>query len=720
MRLRPTPASTPSGVTPGPIPVKPLRGRTLVFARGTWLAVAVLALGFFVAGIPSEFVMFHTECQDTCLGGQVSQAGSRALRDLGLSLDFYAAYAVALDVVFAAVYVAVAASIFWRKSDERMAILVSFALLTFGTAGLPNTMSALSEEYASLWWPLSLLNFLGAATFGLFLYLFPDGRFVPGWTRWVVFLWIAWLIPKYWFPSWDSPDLRGLLDWLAIAVWTAFLGTMIYAQVYRYRRVSDAMERQQIKWVVSGISVAALTYLGVAVALTAFAPAPTTPGALATILIGYTFLYAGMLLIPLSMGFAILRRRLWDIDLIINRTLVYGALTASVVALYVLVVGAVGQLLQVSGNLIFSLIATGLMAVLFHPLRTRLQRGVNHLMYGERDEPYAVLSRLGQRLEATLSPDAVLPTAVKTVKEALKLPYAAIESKRNGSFETVASMGDPVVDPLRLPLIYAGVTVGQLVLGTRTGESEFSSVDQRLLENLTHQIGAAIHAAYLSEEAVRLSRDLQKSRERLVSAREEERRRLRRDLHDELGPQLASLTMKVEAARDLLTVDVHRADALLGGVLDQAQEAVSDIRRLVYALRPPALDALGLPKALLSQARNRDHGGLRVSVEAPDELPLLPAAVEVAAYRIVLEAMHNAAQHADARNCTVRLALEDEALRLEIKDDGRGIGNDHGTGVGLHSMRERAEELGGSFVIEPAPTGGAIVRASLPYERSGA
>ena len=338
--MSPTPASIPSGATP----VKPLRGLTLVLARGTWLVVAVLALGFFAAGIPSEFVMFHTVCQDACLGGQVTQAGSRALRDLGLSLDFYAAYAVVHDVVFAAVYVAVAVIIFWRKSDERMAMLASFALLTFGTAGLPNTTYALSIEYASLWWPLSLLDFLGAASFGLFLYHFPDGRFVPGWTRWAVFAWIAWQLPAYWFPSWDSFDLDGWPGWLAIAVWTAFLGMMIYTQAYRYLRVSGATERQQIKWVVFGISVAALVYLGIVVALSPFAPAPTTPGMVANILIGYTFLYAAMLLVPLSIGFAILRHHLFDINLIINRTLVYGALTASVVALYVLVVVALGQL----------------------------------------------------------------------------------------------------------------------------------------------------------------------------------------------------------------------------------------------------------------------------------------------------------------------------------------------------------------------------------------
>jgi signal transduction histidine kinase len=707
--VSPTPASTPSEATP--IPVKPLRGRTLVLARGAWLVVAVLALGFFAAGIPSEFVMFRTVCQDTCLGGQVTQAGSRALRDLGLSLDFYAAYVVVHDIIFAAVYVAVAVIIFWRKSDERMAMLASFALLTFGTAGLPIATYALSIEYASLWWPLSLLDFLSAASFGLFLYLFPDGRFVPGWTRWVVFAWIAWQLPPYWLPNWDS---YGWLNWLAITVWTAFLGTMIYAQAYRYLRVSGATERQQIKWVVFGISVAALVYLGIGVALSPFAPAPATPGMVVNVLIGYTFLYAAMLLIPLSIGFAILRRRLWDIDLIINRTLVYGALTASVVALYVLVVGALGQLLQVNGNLIVSLIATGLTAALFQPLRIRLQRGVNRLMYGERDEPYAVLSRLGQRLEATLTPDAMLPTVARTVAEALKLPYVAIEMGHDGPMETTA-MGKPVEDPVRLPLTYGGERVGEMILGPRAGET-FTPADAALLEDLAHQTAIAVHAVTLHREAVRLSADLQRSRELLVTAREEERRRLRRDLHDGLGPRLAAQSLKVGSARILYDRDPKTADTLLSELESDIEATLAEIRRLVYDLRPPALDELGLVGAIRDAAERHTSqaaDGLHISVHAPDKLPPLSAAVEVASYRIVQEALANVTHHAGATNCVVRLTVAD-GLRIEVSDDGIGIPEDHRSGVGLHSMRERAEELGGTCVVGRSASGGTRVLARLP------
>jgi signal transduction histidine kinase len=702
---------------------KPLRGRSLSLARAAWMIVAVLTLGFFAAGVPSEFAVFGTVCQSVCTAGQLTPAGLHALRELGLSLDFYAAYAVVLDPAFAAVYAAVAAVIFWRKPADPMALLASFALLTFGTANFPDTMNILATEHPSLWWPVALLNFLGAASFGLFLYLFPDGRFVPRWTRWVALAWIAWQLPRFWFPGWTASDLNSWPGWLAVAVWAVALGTVVYAQAYRYRRVSDAARRRQIKWVVFGISAAVLVFLGIAILLSAFAPAPTSPGTLATILVGYALVYAGMLLIPLSIGVAVLRQHLWDIDLIINRTLVYGALSASVVLLYVLVVGGLGALLQSRGNLIVSLLATGLAAVLFQPLRYRLQRAVNHLMYGERDDPYAVLSQLGQRLESTLVPNAVLPAVAKTLKEALKLPYAEIQLRRGDGFETAAHAGETVDGALRLPLVYGGETVGQLVLGLRAGEEEFADAERRLLEDLAHQIGASAHAALMTEESLRLSADLQLSRERLVEAREEERRRLRRDLHDGLGPQLSSQALTIDAVRALMRRDPDAAEELLLELKADAQDAVADIRRLVYGLRPPALDDLGLLGALRETAEQYATKDLSVSVKTPETLPPLSAAVEVAAYRIAQEALTNVSRHAGAHACTVSLTIDEPStLRLEVRDDGIGIAGKRASapthaGVGLTSMRERASELGGSFLVEPLPEGGTLVHARLPLPK---
>jgi len=229
----------------------------------------------------------------------------------------------------------------------------------------------------------------------------------------------------------------------------------------------------------------------------------------------------------------------------------------------VLVVGGLGEVLRLRGNLIVSLLATGIVAVLFAPLRTRLQRGVNHLMYGERDEPYAVLSRLGERLEASLAPEAVLPTAVRTVREALRVPYAAIELERDGTLETAAAAGEPGPGSPSFPLVYGGETIGRLVLGPRAGEEAFSPADRRLLGDLVHQIGVAAHAVRLTDGAISLSADLQRSRGRLITVQEEERRRLRRDLSDGLGPQLAGLTMTAEAARDLIATDPEREREIL-------------------------------------------------------------------------------------------------------------------------------------------------------------
>ncbi|MBA2712913.1 MAG: GAF domain-containing sensor histidine kinase, partial [Rubrobacteraceae bacterium] len=342
-------------------------------------------------------------------------------------------------------------------------------------------------------------------------------------------------------------------------------------------------------------------------------------------------------------------------------------------------------------------------------LRDRLQRGVNHLMYGERDDPYAVISRLGERLEGTLAPESVLPTVARTVREALKLPYAAIVLREGENSVVAAESGSPVDEPLRLPLVHQGETIGELILAPRARGEEFTLADRRLLEDLARQAGIAAYT-------VRLTTDLQRSRERLVSMREEERRRMRRDLHDGLGPMLGSLTLKLDVADDLVEEDPAAARALIHSLKTQSQSAVTDIRRLVYALRPPALDDLGLVGAIRETAAQYGANGLLVSVEIPKDLPPLSAAVEVAAYRIAQEAMTNVARHAAATKCSISLTLDEETemLSLEVRDDGRGLSSERGQGVGLSSMRERAEEISGDCIVESSPTGGTRVSASLP------
>jgi signal transduction histidine kinase len=218
---------------------------------------------------------------------------------------------------------------------------------------------------------------------------------------------------------------------------------------------------------------------------------------------------------------------------------------------------------------------------------------------------------------------------------------------------------------------------------------------------------------------VHLNADLRQSREQLVAAREEERRRLRRDLHDGLGPQLASQTLTLTAARQLLRADPAAADALLAQAVGHAQDAITDIRRVVYGLRPPALDDLGLASALREQVERYQSSGVAFTLTAPGQLPPLPAAVEVAAYYIAHEGLTNVVRHARAQHCRLNLCLEPNgssapaALIVEIADDGVGLPPDVRTGVGLASMRERAEEVGGILTLATAP-GGTTVRARLP------
>jgi signal transduction histidine kinase len=259
--------------------------------------------------------------------------------------------------------------------------------------------------------------------------------------------------------------------------------------------------------------------------------------------------------------------------------------------------------------------------------------------------------------------------------------------------------------------VYQREEIGRLVLSPRAPGEEFSSADRTLLEDLARQAEVAVHA-------VRLTTDLQHSRERLVATREEERRRLRRDLHDGLGAQLAGLNVQAGTLRRLIPHDPAAADELVVELRDELRSAISDIRRLVYDLRPPALDDLGLAEALRRLAERYGSNGeqLHVLVEAPEDLPNLPAAVEVAIYRIAHEALTNVARHAQARRCVVRLAVNDDVM-LEIVDDGVGIPQGRSAGVGLSSMRERASELGGTCVVESAPQGGTRVLVRLPLTK---
>ncbi|WP_327038293.1 sensor histidine kinase [Micromonospora maris] len=575
---------------------------------------------------------------------------------------------------------------------------------------------------AALAWPQNWLWVPGNAAMALIPVFFPDGR--PPSPTWRPAIWVvlvtgaAAMVTGALRPGANEQvapvgavNPLGVAGWQPIADLTAGAATLTSALVFlaagatlawQARRVRG-VRRQQVKWL--GYAVA-LAVTVVAARLVA----GSTDGRPGLFPYGSVFwdLAGGIsgALIPIAIGIAIRQHRLFDIDLLISRTAVFVALSTAVGGTYVLVVGLLGAGFDASASLPVSFVGAAAAALLVAPLRHWLQRRVNLLVYGERDDPYAVLARLGQRLEQTQDAAAVLATSTATVREALQLSYVEIATVDGWSYR----LGVPPAEPVRLPLA-AGEPVGHLLLGPRAGESALGARELRLLRDLARHIGVAVQAVRTLDRAQSLAADLQRSREQLVLAREEERRRLRRDLHDGLGPTLAGLTMRAEAAQEL--GPGAATQRLLEEIVVDARTAVADVRRLVNGLRPPALDTMDLAAALRSHVATGPADGPRVLVDVPAALPPLSAAAEVAAYLIAVEALNNARRHARAGTVELRLWAEGGMLHLRVRDDGCGRRPGRPDGVGMHSMRERAEELGGSCVVTSTPGGGTEVTATL-------
>ncbi len=453
---------------------------------------------------------------------------------------------------------------------------------------------------------------------------------------------------------------------------------------------ADAAERRQVGW------------FGYSVAM-----------AVVVILFGSSLLInIAVLFVPAGIAVAALRYRLYDLDLLVNRTLVVALLLGGAALVYVALVGWVGALVGSSTGWVPFLAAFGV-ALVFHPARIRLQRWVDRLFHGLRGDPYALLRDLDRTLREADTPRKALAEAAALVRTSLRLPGVGLRVPLPGGGEVREQAGSLPDDPTRIALSLHGQEVGELLVAPRDPRQRLPEADHRVLQLLA---GPVASAAY----ALRLSSDLEESHGRLLAAREDERRRLRRDLHDGLGPQLAGVVMGLDVVRSSLSRgDTDRASDLALRTAEQARTAVDDVRRLVAGLRPPVLDDLGLLGALRSAGPVAAEGGPEVRFEVEGDLETLPAAVEVAAFRIVSEAITNAARHSGARSVDVHLAANDGELVVRVEDDGAGIPPDVRRGVGLSSMRERATELGGWCTVTPGARG-TCVQARLPLLRATA
>ena len=581
-------------------------------------------------------------------------------------------------------------------------VLWADSYLRYGWIDHPGALPGLG--WVALWsnncWPLF---FLLPATIG---YLFPDGRpMSPRWKRWQLVTSLAYPLAvvggffdgrPFAAPFTDIPTpvpiapswFDGVLHGVAIPLLLAHLAGAALSARTRFRNARGT-PRLQLLW------FAWAATLVPAVLLLCFLDRALNGAATGLTVTGIAV--AGTLL-PTAIGIAIVRHQLFDIEVIISKTLLYGALAAVIAGVYAACVYGVGTAAGYRG--IAGFVAVVLIAIVIEPLRAALRHRVEHWVWGDRADPYRALTRLGGQLQQTLAPTEVLSIIVTVVREALRLHYVAIALTGPDGLRVAASAGQPTARPRRdVALTYQGEPMGVLSV-----EGELSDPDERLLVDLSRHAGVAIHA-------VRLTMDLQHSRERILTVREEERLRLRRDLHDGLGPELASIVMRLDGARHLAT-NADLAE-LLSELTAQTRAAVDDIRRLVEGLRPPALDEVGLLDALRQQAVRLSEGSVLIDVRGRQPVTQLPAAVEVAAYRIAVEAMTNVVRHAQARHCVVEVTLNGH-LEVSVHDNGCGVPPSPRKGIGLASMRERAAELGGTCTVSARPGGGTRVHATLP------
>jgi len=349
-----------------------------------------------------------------------------------------------------------------------------------------------------------------------------------------------------------------------------------------------------------------------------------------------------------------------------------------------------------------NLIALLCLALTIVPVSRWLYRGVNDLIFSQDESLYLLPGRVNQQLREMTNPQITMPRVIETIGTALHLSYVSLEFGSEDKQRFIFGSNSDSIAIHEIPINYLNEPLGTLLVSNRSLSDDVRSV----LQECAQQIGVALYVVQLTDV-------LQTSRERAIIAREEERRRIRNDLHDGLAPALSSFQLQLSAIRKLMSQNPEKAEKMIAELGTDLREATAEIRRLVYDLRPPMLDELGLIKALSNMKLT--GSSLRLEVAAPDPMPELSAATEVAIYRIATEAVHNVVKHADAATCTIGITIDTDTLTLTITDDGQGIPAGHQSGIGTQSMRERAAELGGTFSVRPAEPNGTRIKVRLPW-----
>ena len=638
--------------------------------------------------------VFGLTCVLVAVGGLLSAEGSRGL-------------AQPADAVLALAFTAAGAMIVTRRGNRLgwLALLMGLSGVDYaadsyaGWAVEHGAPGAAWSAWVGLWvWAPAWLSLVT-----VFLLLIPDGRLPsPRWRPLLVLAWalisvftvVAAILPAQAAGSPANPlavlPLAGVVrhGFTVVLVLLLMLAAgCLSAVVSRLRRQAGVV-RLQLVWICAGAATTIATLFGGAVLPAAWVTPVQSAGAVA---------------LPACLGIAVLRHNLYEIDPVLRRSLTYGLLVS---ALGLAAVGlvALGGLLAGSGRPAVTVVVAVVIALAVNPVYRLVSKAVDRMLYGSRGDPYLVLSALSRRLAATTDPRQVLEALARAAAEMVRSPYVEAEAA-GGLLRVGQGSTQPVA--ISMPLVFQGATLGWLRLAARSPGEPFGPRDRQLLDDTAAQAGAAVCAAVTEL-------DLRAARERLVASREEERRRLRRDLHDGVGPVLAGLGFTAEAAARALPADPVRAGQLLSSVQQQASTAVTAVRRISRELRPAPLAELGLANAIRQLTDRAADAGMDVSVALPDDTAELPAATEVAAYHIAAEAVTNALRHSRAERLTIELRQVQDRLVLRVTDDGIGMPAERGAGVGLASMRQRAEELGGAWSVRSAGGTGTAVEASLP------
>jgi signal transduction histidine kinase len=584
-------------------------------------------------------------------------------------------------------------------------VVVVSALLQAGSVGF-SAYGGYGVDVADPPWPLaryvaqagSMLWFsslLLPAT--VLVALYPSGGLGSRWTRWPAWaaaggLALLTVLSSFDPESYDDiasgpPPLTLPSGWFTTAVTAAAVALIVVGGLAIWIGAAVRLvrarppERQQLAWLVCVVLPLLVVIF--------FLPAPDW-------LVGFN-----AMLVPVALAVGVVRYRL--LGIVVTRALVYGMLTAAVVLAYLAVAAVAGAALGRTLSPIPGTVAAALVAVALSPARTRLQVAADRLVYGDRRDPVAAVARLGDRV-ADVEEAALLPAVLATVTTALRAPGAAVLGPDG---RTTAAVGTPDGDGVRTALRVGGRDVGTLVVALRHPGERYTAGDERLLAALAPQVAAVVRA-------LELAGSLERERVRVLTATHAERDRIRRDLHDGLGPSLAGISLAVQ----VLQAQSGPSDgALLGRLREEVDATVAEVRRITDDLRPAALDDVGLVPAI---QRHAEAVSTAVPVQvSADELPPLPPDVETAALRIAQEALTNVARHSGARSAEVGVLARDGRLEIAVCDDGAGFPVDGGrpTGVGLVSMRTRAQALGGDLTVVSGPRGTRVV-AALPLGTS--